>query len=280
MGARGRLADRIEELTAPPPVPVPERLQVVRAAGEVTIDGAISEEAWANATSVEVAAGGASAKFRLIWDDAALYLSADVSDPDLWVRALGQDGDLREADGVELLLDAAFTRTEAPDGDDRQLIVTALGDVLDANGVGPKADLGADFGVERAIIPVGSFGDDSGDTGYLLEARIPWEALGVVPQGGLVVGADLCVNDANATGVASGDWAALEDFAKPSRWNELQLLGAGIMPGNPDTGGPGMTIASTTGCTIGSCGDRPEVPWLFVAFSAFGFVVVRRLRLG
>ncbi len=257
--ARSRIADRIEELMGTPP----ERagVDVPRAPGAVTIDGALDE--FGSAPTQTITGGGASATFRFIWDQSSLYMAVEVSDPDLRAPETGRDGMLWESDAIELMIDPLLTRTDTPDTDDRHVIVSAKDDLLDANGAGAAEDRSADLGVTWAVIADGTLDDATADTGWRAEIAIPWSALSITPAAGARLGADVALDDASGSGLEYADWAGLTTFAVPSRWNELRLL-AGTTP--PPDGGPqsvdggqldgGMQMDGGTAPAPGGCGCR------------------------
>ncbi len=207
----------------PPPPPVRPRLEVPRPDGVVSVDGDLRE--FEGAPAVEAVAGGARATFRLMWDAENLYLGAFVLDPDLVVRGRGRDGELWDADGVELLLDPNADRTPSPTAADRHVVVTAAGDLLDAHGAGGDEDRSADLQVRHAVVRRGSLDDGPGDMGYTVEVAIPWASIGGgAPAAGRVLGGDLALNDATDGDLRVGDWVGLARFAQPSEWGDLALV--------------------------------------------------------
>ncbi len=279
--ARSRIADRIEELMGDPPVR--PGLDVPRAAGAIAIDGALDEFASAPAQTIE--AGGARATFRFLWDDARLYLAAEIEDPDLAAPQTGRDGMLWESDAIELMIDPLLTRSATPDGDDRHVIVSAAGDVLDANGAGASEDRSADLGVEQSVALEGTLDDASADTGWRVELAIPWSAIGITPSAGTHLGADVALDDASAGGLEYADWAGLTSFATPSAWNELRLLGTTTAPdaGPSADAGPrldggmdGGTGPAPGGCGCRASGAHDDTPVL--ALAAIALLGSRRRR--
>jgi hypothetical protein len=258
--ARAHLADVIEAKLghAAPPLAIPH------AAGAIDLhdDGA----AFAAATPIVVAAGQASATFRLVWDESALYVAADVTDPLLSVIGTGHDGELWDADGVELLLDPTHAKSATADASDRHLIVTVAGDVLEARGAGAGEDRSFVIGATTVVTTQGTVGSGMPATGYRVVAAVPWSGLGVTPAAGLVLGADLALNDLDGTQLTSGDWAGITPFAQPIRWNAIALSAAANGEGgtpSDGSGGNGATPSSdgmpgsahVHGCAIGAPAD-------------------------
>ncbi|MEZ4269072.1 MAG: DUF6067 family protein [Myxococcota bacterium] len=194
---------------------------VRRAAGPVTVDGDLSE--YTSVPSIALKTPSATANVRLLWDATALYVSASVLDSDLHTPGTGNDGELWFADSIEAMLDPLWTATEQPDADDRHVIVSARGDLLDAQGTGANENRAISMGITRAVVRYGILDDAASDIGYNVEFAIPWTSLGISPDAGRLFGADFALNDATATTVETADWAGLASYAQPSVWGIIQL---------------------------------------------------------
>ena len=122
----------------------------------------------------------------MLWDDAALYLWADVTD-----EAVVADTDDRTYldDNVELYLDAGGEAAEAYDANDVQLrFRPGRAPSFDTNN--PALDGRVRWASQRTA------------GGYTVEAAVPWSALGVAPAAGAAVGLDVHVTDDDAGGAA------------------------------------------------------------------------------
>ena len=206
---REELADGIEGASTP------SELDVPHAPGPVDLAGDLHE--LAAATPVIVAAGAGNATFRMVWDEDALYVAADVADPDVRVQGTGEDGPLYDGDAIEVLLDPALARTAAATAGDLQVIVNEAGDKYDARGAGATGDASYDIpGLAWHSQPIAG--------GYRIAVRIPWPAPVAADQR---VGLDLGLDDLDASGLSYADWAQLDPFAQPSRWHAIHLVGAG-----------------------------------------------------
>ena len=235
------------------------------AAAGVLLDGEPGDFEGGLAIGLEVA--DATADLRLLWDEAALYLCAWVSDADLRVNGTGKDGPLWNADGVEVMLDPALTRTSSPDDDDRHVIVTAADDLLDAQGAGAGEDVTLDMDVTRYVAVDGTLGDDAPDSGWRVEMAIPWADLDLTPAGGLRFGADLALNDLDATGYATADLAGLAVYASPVDWAVFELA-----PGpDPD---PCATCEPDETCVDGECVAAPPAAAVLLAPRSGSLVVL------
>jgi MYXO-CTERM domain-containing protein len=182
------------------------------------------------------------------------------------VIGTGHDGELWNADGVELMLDPARDQSATPDADDRHLIVTAAGDVLEARGAGAGEDRSFVIGAATAATMQAG--------GYRVLVAVPWSGIGVAPAPGMVIGADLALNDLDGAQLTSADWAVVTPFAQPARWNAIMLsaataagtpsdgVGGNGAGGSDGTGGLGAAPGATHGgCGVGGDGDG-GTPWL------------------
>ncbi|MCB9788618.1 MAG: DUF4091 domain-containing protein [Deltaproteobacteria bacterium] len=194
---------------------------IPRAAGKVAIDGELSE--FAAVPAIALQSGDASANVYLQWDATSLYVGASVLDSGLHTPGSGDDGELWFADAIEVMLDPLWTATAAPDADDRHVIVSAAGDLLDAQGAGATEDRSLSMGITRAVTRFGILDDAASDIGYVVELAIPWTSLGITPAAGAVFGADLALNNATADTVVTADWAGLATYAQPAAWGIIQL---------------------------------------------------------
>jgi Carbohydrate family 9 binding domain-like/Domain of unknown function (DUF4091) len=197
-----------------------DRYLVQRATGPVTIDGDLSEFGRASSISLDLAAAAAGSddrtSARLLHDAANLYVAFRVYDGALRVVQGGRDGEIWNGDGVELLLDTRSTRTAAPDGDDRHLLVNALGDLTDEQGLSGGWARGW---TSNAVVAV-----TRAPGSYSVEMSIPWSTLGIVPSDGSEMGMDLANNDIDVDGVLRQfDWARLTRFHQPALWKRARL---------------------------------------------------------
>jgi hypothetical protein len=217
---RRELADGIEGAIGP------QQLDIQHASGAVDLDGDLHE--FAAAMPIVVPAGAANATFRMVWDDSALYIAASVDDADVRFAGSGKDGPLYDADAIEILLDPLLERTPTPTDDDRQLIVSAAGDVYDARGAGATGDASFDFaGLAVRTRVDGTLNDALPDHGYRIVVAIPWAALGLSSvAAGQQLGLDLGLDNLDATGLSFADWAGVVPFAQPSAWPQVRLVGA------------------------------------------------------
>ncbi len=128
-------------------------------------------------------------KFRLAWNDDALFVLATVRD-DTGVEGGGNS--LYEADSVELFIADAvgsantYQLIATPGLDPRKERQQKLFDYRQ------KADTMAKLKVEVAVAKTAD--------GYVMEVALPWENLGIRPHMGMELGFQVYINDSDAEG--------------------------------------------------------------------------------
>jgi hypothetical protein len=169
-------------------------IKIGRAVGAIKLDGSaagwpgLPAETIPSSRVVQGAdAAGVEGSFKLCWDDAKLYLLAQIKDPTPMMNSHKGDG-IWEADGLEV-----FIGGEQPDQGgalkftDRQLLLSAAADhpwfIGNAPVNVPTAPL------ETIVLP------NPGGGGYTLEAAIPFAALGFKPKVDQAIRFDLGIDD-------------------------------------------------------------------------------------
>ena len=164
--------------------------------GAMVIDGQL--EGWPGRPPERIApdrltvgrdSAGVEATFKVCWDEDALYLLANVTDPTP-MQNKRSGADLWSADGLEL-----FVGTEAIDQGgplrftDRQILIGAG----HRNGRGQFHVVNAaqQIDAQMAVIPA-----TAGD-GYTVEVAVPWSVIGVRPNDGLELLFDLAVDNSS-----------------------------------------------------------------------------------
>jgi hypothetical protein len=160
--------------------------------------------------------GGAEAAFKLAWDEKALYLLANVTDPTP-MKNEHSGGDLWNADVLELFigserLDQGGTLLFT----DRQILLGA-GRNNQAHVVNAAKQPAIETSVTLSV----------DGKGYTLEAAIPWSALGVTPTAGLTLLFDLALGN-SADGKQRASQLAWNGGARNSSdrsaWGRLTLV--------------------------------------------------------
>jgi len=185
--------------------------------GSPVVDGKI-DPVWEKAIPVrhQIVAGetDTDAVFRVLWDDRALYVLAEVKDKRLSVEA---DAPYMQ-DSVEIFLDEKNDKTVSYGPDDLHFRVNYENVQSIDNGDGDR--------FFTAAVRT--------DGGYVIEARV---ALAEPPANGKVLGFELQVND----GVGTERVATLNVFdASGMAWNDTSKFGALVLAGKQpgDESGP------------------------------------------
>ncbi|MBL8763691.1 MAG: carbohydrate-binding family 9-like protein [Phycisphaerae bacterium] len=170
------------------PVALPRRHYVCyRAPGPAAIDGRLDSRFWSGAPWTEAFvdirgdAGGVprhQTRAKLLWDDACLYIGAELEEPHVWATLTEHDSIVYRDNDFELFL--------SPTGDNHayyELEINALGTVFDLFLPRPYRDGGAadhDFnflGLRKAVRIEGTLNDPRDtDAGWAIELAIPWSA--------------------------------------------------------------------------------------------------------
>jgi hypothetical protein len=161
--------------------------------------------------------------YRIGWDEDYLYLACDVTDAHFSQEATGDQ--IFKGDGVELLLDANFDAdfdVNALTADDFQIGFTAGNG---SPGIAMQNYLwypGYKSGVQADILLAGN----PTDTGYTIEAAIPWSTFGVTPETDAVFGFVLSLHNNDQPGQqlqAIISTAPVRKLTDPTTWGSLIL---------------------------------------------------------
>ncbi len=164
------------------------------------------------------------ASFRVAWDEVYLYLAVKVRD-DVYVQN-ASGANLYEGDSLEVLLDNDLLGdlyTRSLSGDDYQLGISPGNPEA---GTDPEAFLWFPGGAAgaRAKVKIAAVRQDGVTR---IEAAVPWNVFGIVPQAGDRYGFALSVsdNDNPAANVQESmvSSAARRVLVDPTTWNELRL---------------------------------------------------------
>ncbi|MCB1219409.1 MAG: carbohydrate-binding family 9-like protein [Planctomycetales bacterium] len=172
----------------------PRTYQCVKAYASPVIDGLNEDVAWKNAgwseyfvdiTGDEELEPYLPTRFKMLWDDRALYLYAEIAEPNIQGSLTDRDSVIYHDNDFELFID--------PDADNHlyaELEVNALGTVWDLLLDRPYRDGGEGIdgwdikGLELAVSLDGTVNDASDvDQGWSVELAIPWDALAELTGG-------------------------------------------------------------------------------------------------
>lgn len=168
-------------------VPTPRRYLAARRTGPITIDGRLDDPAWAAApwtesfTDIEGSIRPGPryrTRVKMLWDDTAWYIGAEIEEPDLWATIREHDAVIFRDDDFELFVD--------PSGSTHRYFeveMNALATVWDLflpkpYRDGGRAENGWDIlGIKIAVALDGTLNDPRDrDRGWSAELAIPWTA--------------------------------------------------------------------------------------------------------
>jgi MYXO-CTERM domain-containing protein len=204
-----------------------------------------------------------TATFFMLWDQQNLYIGADVKDTALFCNALPADSGVAWSnDGVELNFDIKNKKSLSPgDQDFRQWIlpINWNNNAYDAYGSGSTGDTSFSGTAKVNVQLEGTLNDSGGDTGFKVVVAIPWSDLGITPKNDLIMGLDLAVNDRDGlTGDTTFmDWANLQTYAQPDKWNSIKLVGGPATPPPSDGTPTPKDTGPTTDWYVPPAGDQP-----------------------
>ncbi|MGV3515688.1 carbohydrate-binding family 9-like protein [Luteitalea sp.] len=164
----------------------PRSVVAYRTAAPLTIDGRLDDPAWqATAWSApfvdidDVRPVRHATRMKVLWDDQALYIAAQLDEPDLWATITTRDAVIFQDDDFEVFLD--------PGNDTHayyELEVNALGTAWDLFLVKPYRDGGPalhawDIAGLRVAVDLRGTLNRPGDRddGWTVELALPWEPL-------------------------------------------------------------------------------------------------------
>ena len=164
------------------------RYVVEAATGPIAVDGRLDDAAWSGAawsadfTDIEGDLRPAPrwrTRVKLLWDSTALYVGAELEEPDLWATLTRRDAVIYHDNDFEVFLD--------PDGDGLayfELEINALGAVWDLFLPRPYRQGGSAVnqwdiaGLRSAVALQGTLNHPADrDTGWTIELAIPFTAL-------------------------------------------------------------------------------------------------------
>jgi len=168
------------------------------AAGPIKIDGSLDDPAWADApfsadfirrrVGVRIMPKNIHTRMKMLHDDANLYIGVECRDSDIWSTFTERDDPVLFEEAVSVYVD--------PLGNGRDyygFYVNPLNALLDLKRHSPSLDMRWKIwlectrwnaeGIEHAVQVDGTVNKrDDEDTGWTLEMKLPFSALGVRPR--------------------------------------------------------------------------------------------------
>jgi len=173
----------------------PRAYAIYRASAPIDVDGRLVEADWAaapwTADFVDIRGPDAPAprfqtRAKMLWDDEALYVAAQLEEPDVWGTLMQRDTVIFYDNDFEVFIDPTGTTHNY-----YELEVNALETAWDLMLLRPYRDGGAAIdawnirGLEVGVHVNGTLNDPSDtDEGWTVEIALPWETLEEAAPGG------------------------------------------------------------------------------------------------
>ena len=172
----------------PASYPHPRGYVAIRAATPPAIDGRLDDAAWREAPWTDdfadmadpASSPGPRTRVKMTWDEANLYIAADIAETRLWAEMTQHDSPLYLENAFEFFID--------PDGDNHEYYefeINALNTTWDLLLPRPYRDGGRGIsnweiaGLRSAVHLDGTLNNPSDtDRGWSIEIAVPWKALG------------------------------------------------------------------------------------------------------
>ncbi len=214
-------------ITVPASGPAPGTLTANKTASAITVNGQLTETAWALNQTVGKTTTGTpnnNVTFGVLWDNTNLYIGAKVLDANLFADS----PDAWNDDAIEVYIDANNNKLTSYDGADNQIIKG-----YNKSTVYTKVAIS---GLQHAWAAISG--------GYSVEMAIPWSQLGIsAPAAGTTIGFDLGYDDDDNGADRDGQavWnGTLNNYATTAGFGSLTLSNT-----TARTAGPLATAGAT-----------------------------------
>jgi len=188
--------------------------------------------------------------FYSYWNTQNLYFAFQVFDKHLFAEKVGSilKSKIHLNDGIEIYIDSKYDSDKRMDVNDYQFIIDIKNNtevfrgnlklILSDTLVVPK-EFAQNIFFKRAVKVVGDINDQNEkDSLFIVEAAIPFAAIGLESRTGMKMKFDVCVNDIDfpadsavqieetSTILWSFNWSGFSDYGYPQNWKVVQLTGA------------------------------------------------------
>jgi hypothetical protein len=190
----------------------------------IKIDGQLNE--WGNGRSITIQdksqKSEANAVIKTLWNNENLFIAFQVQDADLKAEQTVLDHpELYLDDMVEFLIDTQNNKDTCWNEDDIIYHINLLGQKKDDRGTvecitNPKWNGDAEFAIQLK----GTLNNATDiDSGYMVEVRVSWKELGLIPVPGLKIGLNFAIGD---NGILF-DWVNASPFRSPDAFGNVVL---------------------------------------------------------
>lgn len=192
----------------------------------------------------------------IAWDEQNLFVIFSIEDKNLCMHESGNNNPrLYLNDGIEIYIDTKGDSGKKMDNNDYQILISIPNTYTVFKGdkflIREGYQVPKDFEnhtliLDKAVTVSGTINDITDyDKGYVAEAAIPWQSLGIKPYTGYALKLDLCVNDVDTL----VDMRSMPDDWHPISINTINYQGK-TEYGYPEywtdavlTGKPGLGVA-------------------------------------
>lgn len=194
---------------------------------QMVIDGELSESSWSSTDAYDIdyladfTISNNTSTFQVLWDESNLYIGVTVADADVVTADKGVVSEnIYENDSIEIFVDGDNAKSSGYDKtNDYHIYIQHDGKILVQGGsAGTWGNTSELDSMQYKMLLT--------DTGYNLEAAIPFAALGITPADGTTIGLSMTNNDNdNYTGLARKEivWNKGHNAGKPETWGTLVL---------------------------------------------------------
>jgi hypothetical protein len=210
--------------------PLPNTYSVEKTQTPPSIDGNTAEFSGTNKITLSNS-HGTKGTYRLMWDNNALYIAAEVEDSHLNADRSERDQEyIWWDDSIEIMIDTLHDGGNIKQ-DDYKFFVNLLNNQADSR----QLDLSWSTPFTSSVTYDGSLNDNTDDdAGYTIEVAIPWSGLGIpFPSVGETLGFELMMNDQDDSDTRIAEvWANLDggDVNNPGGWGKLVFVGEEQIP--------------------------------------------------
>ncbi|MFZ5424938.1 MAG: sugar-binding protein [Patescibacteria group bacterium] len=186
----------------------------------ISIDGEINE--FENANELVLETPQSTGTYKLLWDENALYIGANVTDTTLNAVNTVTDTSVWQDDSLEFVVDTSKQALNSKDTAVYKFILNILNVVRDEH----ATDATWNSSLESKVKVSGTVGNNNNsDEGYTMELRIPWSDLNYVASDNKTISIDIGLNDETGSGRDQSIWSNSDggSINQPVGWGDLLL---------------------------------------------------------
>jgi len=184
---------------SPPSPPSGNTYNIEKLSIKPTIDGNCAEYQTAQVIQLFSGLKNHVGKYKLAWDNTALYVCGDVIDSELNTISINRDDSIWQDDSVEIMFDTLNNKGTSQGNDDYKFFVNVNNLQQDNKALARSWNMV--FG--SAVTVTGTINNNADtDQGYAVEIEIPWANWGIpIPSPDSIWGLEVVFNDRDINGV-------------------------------------------------------------------------------